>query len=181
MIKVSVLYPYKEGVGFDMTYYLNSHIPMVRQKLGAACKGAAVEQGVAGGAPATRPAYVAMGHLLFRYRGVVSGGICAACGNDHGRHPELHSHSAGHPNQRSEAAVKPALLVTARAEAASFRVRRRPACIRFASTAQSRSPKSRMSATTAITPTLRPSRRSPKARRSRWRRAILSTARSSRG
>ena len=65
MIKVSVLYPYKDGVGFDMTYYLNSHIPMVRQKLGAACKGAAVEQGVAGGVPGTQPAYVAMGHLLF--------------------------------------------------------------------------------------------------------------------
>ena len=65
MIKVSVLYPYKDGVGFDMTYYLNSHIPMVRAKLGAACKGAAVEQGVAGGAPGTQPTYVAMGHLLF--------------------------------------------------------------------------------------------------------------------
>ena len=61
MIKVSVLYPYKEGVGFDMNYYLNSHIPMVRTKLGATCKGAAVEQGVAGGAPGTPPAYVAMG------------------------------------------------------------------------------------------------------------------------
>jgi uncharacterized protein (TIGR02118 family) len=65
MIKVSVLYPYKDGVGFDMTYYLNIHIPMERQKLGAAYKGAAVEQGVAGGVPGTQPAYVAMGHLLF--------------------------------------------------------------------------------------------------------------------
>ena len=65
MIKVSVLYPYQQSVGFDMNYYLGSHIPMVRDKLGAACKGAAVEQGVAGGAPGTQPAYVAMGHLLF--------------------------------------------------------------------------------------------------------------------
>jgi uncharacterized protein (TIGR02118 family) len=65
MIKVSVLYPYKEGVGFDMDYYLDSHIPMVRGKLGAACKAAAVEQGLAGGAPGTPPAYVAMGHLFF--------------------------------------------------------------------------------------------------------------------
>ena len=65
MIKVSVLYPYKEGVGFDMSYYLNSHIPMVRDKLGTTCKGAAVEQGLAGGVPGTRPAYIAMGHLLF--------------------------------------------------------------------------------------------------------------------
>ncbi len=65
MIKVSVLYPYQEGVGFDMSYYLGSHIPMVRQKLGAACKGAAVEEGLGGGAPGTHPTYVAMGHLLF--------------------------------------------------------------------------------------------------------------------
>ena len=65
MIKVSVLYPYKEGVGFDMRYYLDSHIPMVRAKLGTACKGAAVEQGLGGGAPGTPPAYVAMGHLFF--------------------------------------------------------------------------------------------------------------------
>ena len=65
MIKVSVLHRYKEGVGFDMNYYLGSHIPMVRTKLGAACKEAAVEQGVAGGAPGTQPTYVAMGHLLF--------------------------------------------------------------------------------------------------------------------
>ncbi|HVB16122.1 MAG TPA: EthD family reductase [Stellaceae bacterium] len=64
MIKVSVLYPYKEGVSFDMNYYLQSHIPMVRARLGAACKGAAVEQGLGGAAPGTHPAYIAMGHLL---------------------------------------------------------------------------------------------------------------------
>jgi len=65
MIKVSVLYPHKEGAGFNMNYYLASHIPMVRSKLGAACKGAAVEQGVAGGAPGTQPAYAVMCHLSF--------------------------------------------------------------------------------------------------------------------
>jgi hypothetical protein len=35
MIKVSVLYPNKEGSKFDLGYYLNSHIPMVQEKLGA--------------------------------------------------------------------------------------------------------------------------------------------------
>jgi len=65
MIKVSVLYPHKDGASFDMGYYLSNHIPMVRQKLGAACKGVTVEQGLAGGAPGSSPAYVAMGHLLF--------------------------------------------------------------------------------------------------------------------
>ena len=65
MIKVSVFYPNNEGSKFDMHYYCNSHIPMVRQKLGAACKGAAVEQGVAGPTPGSRPAFIAMGHIYF--------------------------------------------------------------------------------------------------------------------
>ncbi len=65
MIKVSVLYPNTAGSRFDMPYYLNKHIPMVRQKLGAALKGAAVEQGLGGVQPGSPPAYVAMGHLLF--------------------------------------------------------------------------------------------------------------------
>ena len=65
MIKVSVLYPYKEGVGFDISYYLNSQITMVPGKICESCQGAAVEQGLGGGAPGTHPAYIAMGHLLF--------------------------------------------------------------------------------------------------------------------
>ena len=65
MIKVSVFYPNNEGSRFDMAYYCAKHIPMVKQKLGAACKGVAVEQGIAGGAPGSRAAFVAMGHLLF--------------------------------------------------------------------------------------------------------------------
>jgi uncharacterized protein (TIGR02118 family) len=39
-------------------------MPMVREKLGAACKGMSIEQGVAGGQPGTPPVYVAMGHFL---------------------------------------------------------------------------------------------------------------------
>jgi len=65
MIKVSVFYPNTAGSTFDMPYYLNNHMPMVRQKLGAALKGSSVEQGLAGGQPESPPAYVAMGHLVF--------------------------------------------------------------------------------------------------------------------
>jgi uncharacterized protein (TIGR02118 family) len=65
MIKVSVLYPHSGSAGFDMNYYLAKHMPMVKEKLGAACKSMAVEQGVAGGAPGAPPTYVAMGHLYF--------------------------------------------------------------------------------------------------------------------
>jgi uncharacterized protein (TIGR02118 family) len=63
MVKVSVLYPHQDT--FNMDYYLNNHIPMLRQKLGAACKGVAVEQGLSGGVEGSRPTYAAMEHLLF--------------------------------------------------------------------------------------------------------------------
>jgi uncharacterized protein (TIGR02118 family) len=65
MIKVSVFYPTRENAKFDMDYYCKSHMPMVQEKLGSACKRMAVEQGVAGGAPGTPPTYAAMGHLYF--------------------------------------------------------------------------------------------------------------------
>jgi uncharacterized protein (TIGR02118 family) len=65
MIKVSVLYPAGAGKAFDMDYYCKSHMPMVQQKLGAACKSIAVEQGLGGAAPGSPPTYAAMGHLYF--------------------------------------------------------------------------------------------------------------------
>jgi uncharacterized protein (TIGR02118 family) len=65
MVKVSVLYPNAADARFDMDYYLTRHMPMVKQKLGAACKGMAVEQGIAGGAPGQPAAYIAMGHVYF--------------------------------------------------------------------------------------------------------------------
>ena len=65
MIKVSVLYPSGDGKTFDIDYYCRSHMPMVQQKLGAACKRIAVEQGLSGGQAGSKPAYLAMGHLYF--------------------------------------------------------------------------------------------------------------------
>jgi uncharacterized protein (TIGR02118 family) len=65
MIKVSVMYPNGQGQTFDMAYYLNKHIPMVKQKLGAALKNVTVEQGVAGAAPGAPPTYLALGNLYF--------------------------------------------------------------------------------------------------------------------
>ena len=65
MIKVSVLYPNGANSNFDMNYYLTKHIPMVKQKLGTACKSVAVEEGIAGGAEGVPAAYLAMAHLTF--------------------------------------------------------------------------------------------------------------------
>jgi uncharacterized protein (TIGR02118 family) len=65
MIKVSVFYPHKEDFKFDMDYYLNSHIPMVREKLGSAVKGVSMEQGIGGPEPGSPPIYHVMFHLFF--------------------------------------------------------------------------------------------------------------------
>jgi uncharacterized protein (TIGR02118 family) len=65
MIKVSVLYPMDESDTFDMKYYFDKHVPMVRQLLGSSCRNAAIEQGIAGGTPGSRPTYSVMGHLFF--------------------------------------------------------------------------------------------------------------------
>ena len=65
MIKVSVLYPKTADSHFDIDYYCNRHMPMVKEKLGAALQGMSVDHGLGGGAPGSPPAYAAMGHLLF--------------------------------------------------------------------------------------------------------------------
>jgi uncharacterized protein (TIGR02118 family) len=65
MIRVSVFYPQAPGGSFDMGYYLGKHIPMVREKLGAACKDVTIDQGLSGGAPGAPPTYRAIVHLTF--------------------------------------------------------------------------------------------------------------------
>ncbi len=65
MIKVSVLYPNSSEARFDMNYYLGKHMPLVREKSGSTCRGMTVDLGLAGGAPGSPAAYVAMGHILY--------------------------------------------------------------------------------------------------------------------
>lgn len=65
MIKVSVLYPSGEGKNFDIRYYCEEHMPMVRRLLGDTLKGMSVEQGISSMEPGSAPPFFAMGHLLF--------------------------------------------------------------------------------------------------------------------
>lgn len=65
MIKVSVMYPNAADARFDMDYYCNTHVPMVAQRLGDALNSSAIDEGIAGGAPGEKPAFIAMGHLIF--------------------------------------------------------------------------------------------------------------------
>lgn len=63
MIKVSVMYPHKPGARFDHAYYRDKHMPLVKEKLGAACLFYTVDKGLAGGAPGEPPTYVGMCHI----------------------------------------------------------------------------------------------------------------------
>ncbi|ADP99610.1 EthD family reductase [Marinobacter adhaerens] len=65
MIKVSVMYPKTEESTFDLAYYRDTHMALVRDRLGDACKRTAIESGLAGGAPGEGPTYIAMGHMYF--------------------------------------------------------------------------------------------------------------------
>ncbi len=65
MIKVSVLYPNSDSARFDIDYYCDKHMPMVKKRVGGALKSLAVDHGLSGGAPGSKPDYIAMGHLFF--------------------------------------------------------------------------------------------------------------------
>lgn len=63
MIKVSVMYPHQPGARFDMDYYRDRHMPMIRQRMGAACLHYAIDSGIGGGRPGAPPPYAAMCHI----------------------------------------------------------------------------------------------------------------------
>tara|TARA_B100000809_G_scaffold39367_1_gene34463 strand:- start:11229 stop:11552 length:324 start_codon:yes stop_codon:yes gene_type:complete len=65
MIKVSVLYTNIEDKSFDMDYYCNTHIPMVKELLGDALKGATVEKGLGGAFTGSKASYIAMGNMYY--------------------------------------------------------------------------------------------------------------------
>jgi len=63
MIKVSVMYPARDGARFDHGYYRDKHMPLVKARMGEACRSYTVDRGLAGGTPGAPP-YVAMCHLF---------------------------------------------------------------------------------------------------------------------
>jgi uncharacterized protein (TIGR02118 family) len=61
-----ISYPNEAGSRFDVDYYLNTHIPIVVEKLGPyGLITAAVDQGVSGGAPGSPAKYQIQCHLNF--------------------------------------------------------------------------------------------------------------------
>lgn len=63
MIKVSVMYPDAPGARFNHDYYRDTHMPLVKARMGAHCRSYTVDKGLAGGAPGQPATYVAMCHL----------------------------------------------------------------------------------------------------------------------
>jgi len=65
MIRVTVLYPAGDGLTFDMDYYLKTHIPLFRKRMGAAMKDIRVERGLSGLTSGSPAPYVAIVHGTF--------------------------------------------------------------------------------------------------------------------
>jgi uncharacterized protein (TIGR02118 family) len=65
MIEVTVLYPAGNDAAFDMDYYLKTHIPMFRKRMGAAMKDLSVVRGLSGATAGSRAPFVALVHATF--------------------------------------------------------------------------------------------------------------------
>ena len=64
MIKFNVLYPRADGARFDHDYYRMKHLPLIKNRMGAALKYYAIDRGLADEDGKPLGAYVAMCHLL---------------------------------------------------------------------------------------------------------------------
>lgn len=67
MIRITILYPNNKGSKFDVSYYVETHMPMSIKLLSAhpGFKGVSVERGLGGAVPGSEPTYIAMCHFLF--------------------------------------------------------------------------------------------------------------------
>jgi uncharacterized protein (TIGR02118 family) len=66
MIRVNVLYPAREGAHFDFGYYLERHVPMVRDRMQEfGLTGITVDRGLAGLTPETPASYVCIASMTF--------------------------------------------------------------------------------------------------------------------
>jgi uncharacterized protein (TIGR02118 family) len=63
MIKVGVMYPCQAGARFDMDYYRDRHMPMLKALMGEACLYYTVDRGITGARPGSPPVYAAMCHI----------------------------------------------------------------------------------------------------------------------
>jgi len=65
MIKVTILYPNGDGKTFDMDYYSNKHMPMLKTLMGDSLKLLEIDKGISGRTPDEPVPYLAIGYLYF--------------------------------------------------------------------------------------------------------------------
>ncbi|RKN78498.1 EthD family reductase [Ulvibacterium marinum] len=65
MIKVTILYPNGDGKTFDMDYYSNKHMPMLKTLMGDSLKLLEIDKGISGRTPDEPIPYLAIGYLYF--------------------------------------------------------------------------------------------------------------------
>lgn len=64
MIRISILYPTSGGSRFDHDYYRLRHLPLIKERLGDACRHYAIDSGLAGDLAGGAPIYVASCHIF---------------------------------------------------------------------------------------------------------------------
>jgi uncharacterized protein (TIGR02118 family) len=65
MIVFTVMYPNEPGLRFDMDYYRDTHLALVKEKVSDALKAVSVERGLSGGQPGSSPDYAVICRLQF--------------------------------------------------------------------------------------------------------------------
>ena len=84
MIKVSVMYPNTPDARFDHAYYRDKHMPLVKARMGGACKYYTVDKGLAGGAPGAPATYIGMCHIFCEFDRGIPGWFWASRQRNHG-------------------------------------------------------------------------------------------------
>jgi len=65
MIRVSVLYPTKEGSKFDWDYYTKTHMPLVRERFAGALVKDEIDRGLGTAEPGAPAPFQVVAHLSF--------------------------------------------------------------------------------------------------------------------
>ena len=78
MVRVTAFYAHSDDAQFDWDYYLNKHLPMVRELLGDNLKGMSVSRGISGVAAGLPPMFMAMANLDFESAEVLQGLMLSA-------------------------------------------------------------------------------------------------------
>ena len=65
MIKVTVMYPNTPDAQFNLGYYCDQHLPLVRLRLGEHCTSYIVEKGLQGLTAGVAATYVVISHFFF--------------------------------------------------------------------------------------------------------------------